>query len=60
MAIKTYIVSHPKLYLRVKGKLQPVEIDTEVSMEAKSAESLLKQGKLTIKGAGKTVDINSD
>lgn len=53
MAKKTFIVNHPKQYLRVNGKLQAVKLGSEVSMEEKHAESLCKQGKLLAKGKAK-------
>ena len=60
MAKKTFVVTHPKLYMKVKGKLSHVEIGTEVSMEEKHAKSLLDQDKILVKGQGKKVSIDDD
>lgn len=60
MAKKTFIVTHPKLYMKVKGRLTHVETGTEVSLDEKHVESLLKQGKVLVKGQGKKVDIGDD
>lgn len=60
MAKKTFVVTHPKLYMRVDGKMTQVENGTEVSMDAKSAASLLKQGKILAKGSGKKVNIEDE
>jgi len=46
MAKKTFVVAHPKLYLKVDGKLSHVEKGTEYTCEEKHAEDLLKKGKL--------------
>lgn len=60
MAKKTFIVTHPNLYMRVKGKLAHVKKDTELSMDEKHAESLIAQGKVLVKGQGKKVDIETE
>lgn len=60
MAKKTFIVTHPKLYMKVKGKLAHVETGTEVSLDEKYAESLLKQKKVLVKGQGKKVDVGAN
>lgn len=65
MAKKTFVVTHPKLYLKVedeKGnkKLALIAKGTEVTMDAKKAESLVKQGKILVKGSGKKVTINDE
>jgi hypothetical protein len=57
MAKKTFVVTHPKLYLKVDGKLKQIKPGTELSMDAKSAASLLKQGKILEKGQEKKVEI---
>lgn len=57
MAKKMFIVGHPNLYLKVDGKLDRVKKDSEVSMEPKAAASLVKQGKLLVKGQAKAVDV---
>ena len=57
MAKKVFVVTHPKLYLKVDGKLAQIKPGTELTMEAKSAQSLLKQGKILEKGQGKKVEI---
>lgn len=57
MAKKTFVVTHPKLYLKVKGKLALIPKDSELSMEPKAAASLIKQGKILVKGEGKKVQI---
>jgi len=57
MAKKTFVVTHPKLYMKVKGRLAHVEKGTEVSLDEKHAESLLKQGKVLVQGKNKTVDV---
>lgn len=59
MAKKTFVVTHPKLYMKVKGKLAHVEKGTEVSMEETDAKSLVHQGKILVKGEGKKVTIES-
>lgn len=59
MAKKTYVVSHPKLCLKVKldgqkeAKLQKVPAGTEVSLEEAVAKNLVKNGKLTAKSTKK-------
>lgn len=57
MAKKTFVVTHPKLYMSVDGKLKHVTKGTEVSIDEKQASSLLAQKKVLVKGQGKTVDI---
>ena len=57
MAKKTFIVTHPKLYMKVGGKLAHIETGTEVEMEEKQAASLLKQGKVLVTGQGKKVEL---
>lgn len=58
MTKKTFVVTHPKLYLKVDGKLALIAKGTEVKMDAKSASSLVKQGKILEKGSGKKVTID--
>ena len=65
MAKKTFVVTHPKLYLKVedeKGnkKLALIAKGTEVTMDAKKAASLVKQGKILVKGSGKKVTIEDE
>jgi len=60
MAKKQFIVGHPNQYLKVDGKLARVKKGTEVTMEEKHAASLVKQGKLLVKGEGKKVNVGSD
>jgi len=60
MVKKTFIVTHPKLYMMVKGKLAHVEKGTELSMDEKHAQSLIDQGKVLVKGQGKKVDVGSE
>jgi len=60
MAKKTFIVGHPKQFLKVDGKLKHVVKGTEVTMDEKHAASLVKQGKLLVKGSGKKVDIETE
>lgn len=57
MTKKTFVVTHPKLYMKVEGKLAHIENGTEVSLDEKHAASLLKQGKVLVKGQGKKVDV---
>ena len=57
MAKKTFIVAHPKHYMKVKGKMINIEKGTEVTMEEKDAKSLVKQGKLLAVGAKKKVAV---
>tara|TARA_R110002051_G_scaffold324424_2_gene421619 strand:+ start:20517 stop:20699 length:183 start_codon:yes stop_codon:yes gene_type:complete len=57
MAKKTFIVTHPKLYMKVDGKLAHIETGTELSMEENSAKSLLTQGKILVKASGKKVNV---
>ncbi len=57
MAKKTFIVAHPKLMLSVNGKLEQMELGAPVSMEAKNAASLVKQGKLLAQGSKEAVDV---
>lgn len=59
MANRSFVVTHPKLYMKVEGKLAHVEKGTEVSLEEKHAASLLKQGKVLVKGEGKKVEVGS-
>jgi hypothetical protein len=60
MAKKTFIVGHPNQYLKVDGKLARVKKGTEVTMEEKHAASLVKQGKLLVKGQNKAVDVGGE
>lgn len=57
MAKKTFIVGHPNQYLKVDGKLSRVKLGSEVVMEEKHAASLIKQGKLLVKGQAKAVEV---
>jgi len=57
MAKKTFVVTHPKLSMKVDGKLKHVKPGTEFSMDEKNAASLLKQGKILVKGQGKKVEV---
>ena len=59
MAKRAFVVTHPKLYMKVEGKLAHVETGTEVSLDEKHAESLLKQGKVLVKGEGKKVEVGA-
>lgn len=59
MAKKIFIVTHPKLYMKVKGKTVLMPKDTELSMEPKDAKSLIKQGKILVKGEGKKVEVGT-
>lgn len=68
MANKTFIITHPKLFLKVETevngkkvkKLTRMAKGAEVKMDAKSAASLVKQGKLLVKGSEKAVTIAED
>jgi len=60
MAKKTFIVAHPKQFLKVDGKLAHVKKDSEIVMEEKHAASLVKQGKLLVKGAKPKVEVGSE
>lgn len=59
MAKKTFIVGHPNQYLRVDGKLARVKQGTEVTMEEKHAASLVKRGRLLVKGQASAVEVGS-
>jgi hypothetical protein len=60
MAKKKFIVTHPKLYMKVEGKLAHVETDTEIQLEEKEAKSLLIQGKILAVGTKKTVKVGDN
>ncbi len=57
MSKKTFIVNHPNQYLSVKGKLVKMKKGAEINMEDRHAESLVKQGKLLVKGQEEAVDV---
>lgn len=56
MAKATHEVNHPKLFLRVDGKLQQVEQGSQVALTKDNAEKL--GGKVKLIGAKKQVDID--
>ena len=62
MAKKTYIVTHPKLYLKAEGgKLAQASKGTEVTLEEKDAKSLLAKNRLKLKtGVKKDVKVESE
>lgn len=47
MAARKYIVNHKSLYLKVNGKLQEEEYGSEISLDQKVAEGLLRKGFIT-------------
>ena len=51
---KTFTVTHPKLYMKVDGKMKHILPDTEIK---KHGESLRKQGKVLVKGENKSVNV---
>lgn len=55
MANATHVVVHPKLNLAVNGKLQRLEVGTELTLDAKTAERLGKKVKPI--GSAKSVDV---
>ena len=55
-----YVVVHPKLYLRVNGKMQSMEKDSEISLPEKAAKSLVEAGKIIAKGKAKTTVIDGE
>ena len=57
MAKKTFVVTHPNLYLKVDGKLKRIKPGSELSMDPKNAESLVKQKKILVKGQAKAVEV---
>ena len=59
MAKKTYVVTHPKLYMKQKDSnaLEHVALQTELTIEVEDAASLEEQGKIELKGQGKKVEI---
>jgi len=57
MAKKLFVVAHPKLTLKVDGKMKRMVKDSEITMDEKHAQSLLKQGKLLVKGENKPVTV---
>lgn len=57
MAKKTFVVTHPKHYMKVKGKMIHIEKGTEITLEEKAAESLVKQGKILVTGSRKKVSV---
>lgn len=59
MAKKTFIVAHPKLTLKSDGRMTRMVKGSEIIMEEKHAASLVKQGKLFIRGQEKPVSIGS-
>jgi len=58
MAKKTFIVAHPKHYMKVKGKMTHIETGVEITMEEKDAKSLVKQGKILAVGVKKKVTVD--
>lgn len=58
MSKKQFVVAHPKLYLKVEGKMACVEKGTEISLDEKQSASLLKQKKILVKGSGQTANIS--
>jgi len=59
MAKKIFVVTHPKLYMKIDGKMESVAVGTEFPMDEKKASSLLKQGKILVKGQGKKVEVGT-
>lgn len=57
MANKKYTVNHKKQYLSVGGKLQKVPFGTEVTLDEKSAEALVENGKLVLASGSKSLDL---
>jgi len=57
MAKKTFIVAHPKHYMKVKGKMIHVEKGTEITLEEKDAKSLVKQEKILVSGSKKKLAV---
>lgn len=60
MSKKTFVVTHPNLYMKVDGKLKRVSKDDEISMEERHAKSLVKQGKILAKGQTKKLDVGTE
>lgn len=60
MAKRMFIVTHPKLCLKVDGKMKRIPVGTKINMESKHADSLVKQGKLLVKGEKKPLDVGDE
>lgn len=60
MAEKKYRVKHPSLYLSVGGKLQEMDLNSEVVMEEKHAEKHVKSGKLELATAKPAKKVSQD
>jgi len=58
MSTITATVAHPNLYLSVKGKLQKMEVGTELTVTHEQAKSLGK--KLTITKQARKVDVSQN
>ncbi len=42
--VVTHVVTHSSLYLRVNGKLQPMAVGTQLTLEAKVGKRLVDKG----------------
>ena len=60
MAKKKFVVTHPKLYMKVDGRMAHIETGAEISLEEKEAKSLETQGKILAVGAKKTVKVGDN
>lgn len=56
----THVIVHPKQYMAVGGKLQHVPKGTEVAIEAKQGERMVKRGRVMVIGVQKAVDLTAD
>lgn len=60
MANKKFVVTHPKLYMKVGSSLRHIETGTEIALTEGEAKSLLKQGKILAQGSQKKVNVGGD
>lgn len=62
MAKKVFIVTHPKLSMKLEGskKMARIEQGSEITLEEKDAKSLVKQGKILALGARKKVKVGGN
>ena len=56
MATPTHEVIHPSLYFRVEGKLQEVEVGTQLTLDKKKGKDLVKRGFVKSLKAAKILD----
>ena len=59
MAKATHVVTHPSLYLSVKGKLQQIDIGTHITLSKAQGELMVANGKVKPIGEADTANVGA-